>query len=1167
MSSVKKIPKKKPSVLNLPRIEKEILQLWREKKVFEKSLSNRTRGKPFVFYEGPPSANAPMGVHHVLGRVYKDIICRYKTMCGYLVERKAGWDTHGLPIELAVERAIGVNSKKEIERYGVKRFNKKAKELVWKYKKSWDALTERIGFWLNLEDPYITYETSYIESLWWVMKQIWRDGRLYRDYKVVPYCTRCGTALSSHEVAQGYKSVSEDSVVVRFALRDEPNTYLLAWTTTPWTLPANVALAVHPDLTYSKLKLSDGSVGIVAQVLKERVAPGAREVGHLAGKLLAGKEYEPLYTFLTPDKPAYRVITASFVDAKGGTGVVHIAPAFGADDMEAGRANNLPVLFTADEEGKFVEKVTPWKRMFVKDADPLIIEDLTKRKKVYAVMPYTHEYPFCWRCSTPLIYFAKRSWFIRMQDLRTELLQENERIRWEPAHLKYGRFREWLGEVKDWTFSRERYWGTPLPIWICEQCGNEECIGSITELTARRPRLGNTYFLIRHGQARANKEKIISSYPEKFANSLTKKGIQDIQSLIPRLKRERIDYIVTSDLLRARETARILHAALGVPVITDPRLREWGLGRYNGKPNVMLDAFFKEPLERFTRRVPGGETWRDVRRRMVACVRDLERTYSRKKIVIVSHGDPLWMLTGALRGLAEREIADIRRNPYLKTGQMRVCTVPYAPFDETGEMNLHRPYVDDMVLRCTRPECGSPMRRVSDVVDVWFDSGAMPFAQWHYPFTQESRKRIDRGAFYPADYICEGIDQTRGWFYTLLAVSTLLGKERAYRNVISVGHVLDAKGEGMHKSKGNVLFPAEVINRHGVDAIRWFYFTVNAAGESKRFDEKEIVERARRFHFTLWNCLLFYTTYVTRPPRRTSGTTPLDKWMYARLYEATRLMRESLDRYDVPTAARALDGLVDDFSNWYLRRSRPLLQRPVSAQAANRAAWHLAAVLGEITKLAAPFVPFFSEALYQRVIPRRASVHLQEYPSRLSRARDHAVLKEMQEVRAVVALGLAVRKRANIKVRQPLGRLVVAGPLNHLHRYTPLIKDELNVKQVEFASRPLRAAKSFLHEKGEVGTVYLDTTLTAALREEGFVREWMRQIQDARKQIRLSPSETVSMKLIHISPETEAVFARWAKTIEAETRVRLGNTPLARRAYSFRLRGNGDEIRARIYRA
>ncbi|MBI4128685.1 MAG: class I tRNA ligase family protein, partial [Parcubacteria group bacterium] len=1087
------------SSFRLPTIEKEVLRFWKEKRIFERSLQKRSRGKRFVFYEGPPSANAPPGVHHVLGRVYKDIICRYKTMQGYSVPRRAGWDTHGLPIEIAVEKAIGANSKKDIEEYGIERFNAKAKELVWKYKKEWDGLTERIGFWLDLEHPYITYETSYIESLWWIIKAVWRSRRLYRDYKVVPYCPRCGTALSSHEVAQGYERVTEDSIIVRFPMRGQERTYFLVWTTTPWTLPANVAIAVNPELTYVKVRLDDGAVGIVAEDLKERVIPQGKILGKISGKLLVGAEYEPLYRFIEPQKPAFRVVPAQFVRAEEGTGIVHIAPAFGTDDMDISRIFDLPILLTVAEDGTMKKEITPWAGLFVKEADPRIVEDLQKRTLLHTVTPFQHDYPFCWRCSTPLIYYAKMAWFIRMHDLRDTLRAENTKIHWEPSHLQTGRFGEWLSEVKDWTFSRDRYWGTPLPIWTCTQCGKEICIGSLADFERFRPQPRNTYFLFRHGESIKNQRSIASSYPEKHRYPLTEHGKHQVRLIIPTLRKAGIDLVFSSDILRARETAAMIGSALGVPVAFDTRLREIDHGALNGEPLEVTHAFFSSEIEKFAKRFPGGENWRQVRTRMVNCMQWLEKKYSGKRILVVSHGDPLWMLTGALRGLAEREVIDPKKNAYPKVGGLLGgMTVPYAPFDVRGEINLHRPYIDRLPLVCDRANCGGNLRRMPEVVDVWFDSGAMPFAQWHYPFEKEARRAIDAGEFFPADYICEGIDQTRGWFYTLLAVSVLLGKGNPYRNVISFGHVLDSKGDAMHKSKGNVVFPDEVIRKFGIDAVRWFYFTVSAAGELKRFDEREIRERERRFLATLWNIGLFIRAYVRTRPVRGARPTLLDRWISARINETTGVMTASLDRYDVPSAARALDALVDDFSNWYLRRSRRALQRPGTRKEYNRAAWHLCEAYMRVLRLCAPFTPFLAEALYRQLpVQKETSVHLADFPKPVRR-RDHAVLRTMEEVRMIVRNGLAIRKRKGIRVRQPLRDVVVVGATATLAQYREIIAEELNTHSV---TRSLRAPRgnAYAHEREGDVTVYLNTAIDAALAREGEIREIMRQIQDARK--------------------------------------------------------------------
>ncbi|MBI2626209.1 MAG: class I tRNA ligase family protein, partial [Candidatus Nealsonbacteria bacterium] len=774
--------------LNFTKKEQEILKFWKEKKIFEKSIKQRARSRDFVFYEGPPTANGKPGIHHVLSRTFKDIICRYKTMQGFKVLRKAGWDTHGLPVELAIEKKLGLKNKKEIEKYGIAEFNQQCKESVWQYKQDWEKLTERIGYWLDMEHPYITYENDYIETLWWIIKQIHQKSLLYKDYKVVPYCPRCGTSLSSHEVALGYKKIKEPSIYVRFKIKDLrfKNSYLLVWTTTPWTLPGNVAVAVNPEFTYAKVKIGEEYL-ILA---KERMAVVGIEgviVEELKGRDLLGLEYEPLYEFSKLDKKAWFVVPGDFVSLEEGTGLVHIAPAFGEDDMRVGKENNLPVLMTVDEEGKMISPDYDWDKMFVKDADPLIIKDLREREILFKEELYEHDYPFCLRCNSPLLYYAKESWFIKMQDAKKDLIKNNQKINWVPAHLKEGRFGEWLKEVKDWAFSRERYWGTPLPIWHCLKCDNLEVIGSKKDLISQKFST-NKYYIMRHGQNnyQVNNGKHIYPWPEQSPILLSANGKNEAKKAAKELKEKRIDVIYFSDTNRTRQTAEIVNKELGAEVIADKRLRDMNFGVYRGEEKEKYFQSFPKNVSSFYGRKPeGGENWGEVRKRMVDFINSIDQKRKNKNILIISHCDPLWLLEGAAKGLSDKELLKIKlAKKDIKTGEWRRLEYKNLPLDREGRVDFHRPYVDGIKFYC--PKCGEIMARVPEVCDVWFDSGCMPFAQVHWPFVSKTSKP----ALFPADYISEAIDQTRGWFYTLLAVSTLLGQGAPYKNVISQGHVL-----------------------------------------------------------------------------------------------------------------------------------------------------------------------------------------------------------------------------------------------------------------------------------------------------------------------------------------------------------------------------------------
>ncbi len=848
--------------LNFVEREKEITKFWNENDVFKKSIEERADGKTFTFYDGPPTANGMPHIGHILTRVIKDIIPRYKTMKGYKVLRKAGWDTHGLPVELEVEKLLKINGKPEIESYGVEPFINQCKKSVWKYEKEWRNMSDRVGFWADMEAPYVTYHNNYIESVWWSLKKIWDQGLLYKGHKIVPYCPRCGTSLSSHEVAQGYKDVKENSIFVKFAVKDEENLYLLAWTTTPWTLPSNVALTINPDITYVKVKCGN-EFYILAESLAESVLECDFEiVQKYKGKGLLGISYVPLFDFAKPKEKAYYVVEGDFVTLTEGTGIVHTAPAFGEDDARVGRANNLPFVQLVNEQGNFVDSVTPWKGVFVKDADPGIIEDLKERNLLFKIMEYEHSYPFCWRCDTPLIYYARDTWFIEMTKIKDRLVKNNKKINWYPESIGELRFGNFLENVVDWGLSRERYWGTPLPIWECE-CGHRHVIGSIEELKSM------------------------------------------------------------------------------------------------------------------------GENVPD-------------------------------------------------------------------------DVELHKPYIDNVFLKC--PKCGGKMTRVSEVIDCWYDSGSMPFAQWHYPF---ENKEIFEDNF-PADFISEALDQTRGWFYTLLAISTLIFDEPAYKNVIVLGLVQDKDGVKMSKHKGNVIDPMTVLDKQGADAIRWYFYTASAPWLPSRFYEEAVSEGQRKFMGTLWNTYAFYILYAeidkfdpTKYKLDFDSLNIMDKWVLSKLNSLIKHVDESLGSYKITESARAIQDFVDDLSNWYVRRSRERFWQKEMPQDKINAYMTLSTVLSTVIKLSAPFVPFMSEGIYQNLVRKvdkdaPLSVHLCDFPVADKKLIDEEQEKNMDLVLKIVVAGRSCRNTANIKNRQPIGKMYVKADFELPEIYKVVVSEELNVKEIAF---------------------------------------------------------------------------------------------------------------------
>ena len=992
---------KVPANMNFVEREKNIEKFWEDEQIFKKSIDSRKQGPTYTFYDGPPTANGKPHIGHVLTRVIKDMIPRYRAMKGYMVPRKAGWDTHGLPVELEVEKMLGLDGKEQIEQYGLEPFIEHCKESVWKYKGMWERFSNTVGFWADMEHPYVTYHNSFIESEWWALKEIWNKGLLYKGFKIVPYCPRCGTPLSSHEVAQGYKDVKERSAIAKFPVKGE-DAYILAWTTTPWTLPSNVALCVNPDETYVKVKMKeDGTVYYMAQALCDTVlGEGTYDVLEtFVGKDLEYKEYEPLFDYAVATcekqhKKAFYIVCDNYVTLTDGTGVVHIAPAFGEDDSKVGRKYDLPFVQLVDGKGEMT-KETPWAGMFCKKADPEVLKALRESGLLFSAPVFEHSYPHCWRCDTPLIYYARESWFIKMTAVKDDLIRNNNTINWIPESIGKGRFGDWLENVQDWGVSRNRYWGTPLNIWECE-CGCQHAIGSQAELKSMSP----------------NYTDVVKKYAKEMDQ------------------------------------------------------------------------------------------------------------------------------------------------------------------EANGEVELHRPFIDDVTITC--PKCGKQMHRVPEVIDCWFDSGSMPFAQHHYPF--ENKELFEQQ--FPADFISEAVDQTRGWFYSLLAISTLIFNKAPYKNVIVLGHVQDENGQKMSKSKGNAVDPFDALQTYGADAIRWYFYINSAPWLPNRFHGKAVIEGQRRFMGTLWNTYAFFVLYAnidnfdaTKYTLEYDKLPVMDKWLLSKLNSLIKEVDDDLGNYRIPEAARALQDFVDDMSNWYVRRSRERFWAKGMEQDKINAYMTLYTALVTVAKVAAPMIPFMTEDIYQnlvRSLDKEApeSIHLCDFPVANEAHIDKDLEAKMEEVLKVVVLGRAARNTANIKNRQPIGRMFVKAETALPEFYQEIIQDELNVKKVEFTD-DVRAFTSysfkpqlrtvgrkygkyvneikeilagldgnqamdtlnetdllsfetqdgtkvelakedllidmaqvpgFVSEGDNFVTVVLDTNLTPELIEEGFVREIISKIQTMRKE-------------------------------------------------------------------
>ena len=1081
--------------------EEAVLAFWKERGIFEKTVAKNKGQTPFVFFEGPPTANAKPALHHLEARAFKDVIPRYKTMQGYYVPRRAGWDTHGLPVELQIEKALGLTSKKDIETYGIAQFNKACKDSVFTYIKDWETFTDRMGYWVDKESAYYTFNASYMESLWSIIGRVHEQGLLYKDYRVLPWCARCGTTLATHELAQEYMDVKDLSVYAKFPIVGFEKAYFLAWTTTPWTLPGNVALAVGADINYVEAKVGD-EILVLAKDRLSILPEGYEIIAEHKGSEMVGMKYTPVYTVPTlASENSYKIYTADFVTTTDGTGIVHIAPMYGADDFDVATKHNLPKVHTVGEDGRVLAEIDFLKGRFVKDEEVAvdIIKDLAHRGLLFKKEKYEHSYPHCWRCKTPLIYYARDSWYIRMSELRDKLIAENQTINWEPNHIRDGRFGEWLDGLKDWAISRERYWGTPLPIWAAED-GEKIVVDSVEKLKQYAKKSGNTYLVMRHGQTGSNVENVWS-IDSHTPDPLTDEGRAQVLASATQL--HNIDLIIASPFPRTQETAKLVAETLGIDptsIIADPRLGEWNVGsEFNGKPH---DAYFvvrNASADRYHFKTSDGESYAQVITRAGSFIYDIEREYQGKRILIISHGAVTRALELHVQGVSFESLFRQTRD-YHNFDNAEVRTIDFAPLPHNGdyELDLHRPYIDDVIL----VKDGKEFRRVKEVMDVWFDSGSMPFAQDHYPFEHETDLP------YPADFISEAIDQTRGWFYTLLAVGVLMGRGTPYKNVICLGHLLDKDGKKMSKSIGNIVEPFEQMDKFGVDAVRYWMYSVNAPGESKNYDEKSVAEINNKVFNLLGNVYTFYEQYrdTSLEGEYRESTGVLDQWIIARLNQTIEEVTKGLDSYDLFAPTRTIRDFIDDLSTWYLRRSRDRIKDEDSD--AKRT---LYIVLKTTAKLLAPFAPFFAEDLWQKLKEERdeESVHLSEWPK--AQSVNEKVVADIQLVRDICTEGNALRKKLNIPVRQPLATLT-AKDWNLSDEYVQLVMEELNVKAVVVGSETV-----------------LDTTITPELKLEGDYRELVRQIQDLRKEKGLTPVDMITLTL----PESvKEIFEKFGEELK-----------------------------------
>ena len=1130
--------------------EQKVLEFWNTNNIFEKTLEATKDKEPYIFYDGPPFATGLPHYGHLLAGTIKDVIPRYQTMRGRYVRREWGWDCHGLPIENLIEQDLGFVHKKEIEEYGVANFNEKARASVLMYDKEWKVIVPRMGRWVDMEKSYKTMDATYTESIWWAFKTLFNKGLIYEGYKPMHICPRCETTLAASEVAEGYKEVKDISVFVKFALVDEPATFLLAWTTTPWTLPGNVALALGADINYAKFTIPDSEeVYIAANTLLDNVAENYTVLEEFKGSTLVGKSYKPVFDTYARDEelPNYargwKVYAADFVTTESGTGIVHIAPAFGEDDMELGKREQLPFVQHVRMDGTMKPEVVGFAGMSVKPlgedkvrlaTDIAVLKYLQENGTFFAKKNILHSYPHCWRCKWPLLNYAASSWFVNVVKLKPKLLEENSTVQWVPEHIRDGRFGKWLEGARDWAISRSRYWGAPIPVWKCESCAQVEAIGSAEELKTKfTPR--NNCFVMRHGESTSNVDGIVS-YKIEDKYPLTEKGRKQAVAGATTLKDKKIDLIIASPVLRTKETAVLVATTLGIDpaaIIYDERLVETKTGDFNGCAIEEYRMFFPTLLEKFTKRPPGAkdaETLEEMKSRIGEFLYAMDAEYHGKNILFVTHEYGAWMMDAVRFGATNEEAVVIRDGEgedYLKNGEARAFPFIPLPHNDKYELDFHRPHIDAVKFPCV---CGKgEMVRVSEVFDCWFESGSMPFAQFHYMGDERTPEGKAFMKNFPANFIAEGLDQTRGWFYTSLILSVGLFDRTPYKSVIVNGLILAEDGQKMSKSLRNYPDPMDIVAKYGADAVRFYMIGSPAVrGEELRFTIDGVGEVFKKITMRLDNVRSFYELYAeghTIGANIPKSTNVLDRWICARWAETHAEVTHHLDTHELDKATRPIVAFIDDLSTWYLRRSRDRFKSDDVHDrkgAIETTGW----ILFELAKLLAPFMPFYAEDLYGRLAikDKKESVHMEGWPT--IGVALQTVLEEMDEVRRIVTLALEARAKTGIKVRQPLGMLRAESTLlPGKKELLAIIADEVNVKEVFVAP--------------EIEGVELDTTITEALKAEGQLRDLIRLVQEERKNQNLTPGDVIE---VFITTDAEICVAM--KEYEEEFKKAVNATTL-----------------------